>query len=222
MENTIEERYLYTISPKRPIRYLNPNTPLINSTKSLLLTKEEVIKCFGYATIYRRFSNNNIAEKITKFDIDRVHRTKYNSKEEWDKMQKIEEATTSITVNGVKEVEEKNDPIFIVEEPVIEEVKEPEVVEEVIDETATAEEALEVAVEDTVEAIEEEKEASEVVEEAIEDNITDEEEIDDSEEEAVVEEVKVEATDSTSELVHHNITNNNRSTIDYNKKKKHH
>ncbi len=220
MENTIEERYLYTISPKRPIRYLNPNTPLINSTKSLLLTKEEVIKCFGYATIYRRFSNNNITEKITKFDIDRVHRAKYISKEEWDKMQKIEEDTTSITVNGVKEVEEKHDPALIIEEPVVEEVKEPEVVEEVVDEFAT-EEALEAAVENTVEAIEE-KEVSDVVEEATEDNVTDEEEIDDSEDEAVVEEVKVESVDSTSELIRHNVTNNNRSTIDYNKKKKHH
>ncbi len=220
MENTIEERYLYTISPKRPIRYLNPNTPLINSNKSLLLTKEEVIKCFGYATIYRRFSNNNITEKITKFDIDRVHRAKYISKEEWDKMQKIEEDTTSITVNGVKEVEEKHDPALIIEEPVVEEVKEPEVVEEVVDEFAT-EEALEAAVENTVEAIEE-KEVSDVVEEATEDNVTDEEEIDDSEDEAVVEEVKVESVDSTSELIRHNVTNNNRSTIDYNKKKKHH
>ncbi len=201
MENTIEERYLYTISPKRPIRYLNPNTPLINSTKSLLLTKEEVIKCFGYATIYRRFSNNNITERITKFDIDRVHRAKYISKEEWDKMQKIEEDTTSITVNGVKQVEENHDPVLIVEEAV-EEVKEPEVV------------PVEEAVEDVAEDTEDEKEASEVVEN------TDTEEINDSEEEAVVEEVKVESVDSTSELVHHNV-NNNRS-IDYNKKKKHH
>ena len=222
MENTIEERYLYTISPKRPIRYLNPNTPLINSTKSLLLTKEEVIKCFGYATIYRRFSNNNITEKITKFDIDRVHRAKYISKEEWAKMQKIKDDTTSITVNGVKEVEEKHDPVLIVEESVVEEVKEPEAVEEVIDESATTEEALEAAEENTVEVVEEEKEASGVVEEATEDNVTDEEEIDDSEDEAVVEEVKVESVDSTSELIRHNVTNNNRSTIDYNKKKKHH
>ena len=121
-----EERYLYTVFPKKPIKNLNENTPLVRCSKSLFLTKEEVLKCFECGSVYRRFSNEGINEKFNKYEIDRVHRKNYISREDWKKLQD-NIPTDTVAVNGVEEKEEVVTAPEVEEAPV-EEVKEEEVV----------------------------------------------------------------------------------------------
>ena len=114
MSEELEQRFLYTVNPKRVIRNLNENIPMLRISKSLYLTKEEVLKCLEAGSVYRRFSNAGIMERVTKYDMDRVHRDKFISKEDWAKIQEKASNVENLGVNG-SETEEK------VEEPIKEE-----------------------------------------------------------------------------------------------------
>ena len=123
MSEVNEERYLYTVYPKKPIRNLTENIPILRVSKSLYLTKEEVLKCFECGSVYRRFSNDGIVEKFNKYEIDRVHRAHYISREDWVKMTNEEEQggespAETLTVNGAASVEEPQE----IKEEKIEEV----------------------------------------------------------------------------------------------------
>ena len=217
MSEQIEERYLYTVNPKKPIKSLNPSIPTIRTSKSLLLTKEEVLKCFECGPVYRRFSNIGLVERISKADVDRVHRTNYISKEDWKKIQKTTEVVEN-KVNGVEEADVK--PIEI--EVATKEETIPE--EEVKEEVKTVEENI---IENNI--IEEETKEEESVD--LPADIQETEEIDVLEEDAAVEDTDVEESenDSDESIVEEEEEPTKISepkqtvTINYNgKKKKHH
>lgn len=235
MSDNNEERYLYTVYPKKPIKNLNEAVPLLRVSRSLFLTKEEVAKCFECGSVYRRFSNEGITEKFNKYEIDRVHRAKYISKEDWAKMQKdAVEEQPDLTVNGatpdpipvelVVEKNEEQEPV-VVEEPKVEEpVVEAVVVEEQTSEPAPAEEVPVVtsSIQSADETLPTESETTvsapedpvvvDTTGEIVEDSIT---------EDTVVEEVEVD--DEEEEEVDEQPTNNSGApVINYNKKKKHH
>lgn len=111
MSEELEQRFLYTVNPKRVIRNLNENIPMLRVSKSLYLTKEEVLKCLESGSVYRRFSNCNLMEKITKYDLDRVHRDKYISKEDWKKIQEKVDKVENLNVNGNESKEKIGEPI---------------------------------------------------------------------------------------------------------------
>lgn len=159
--NEDQERYLYTVFPKKPIRNLNENVPVLRVSKSLLLTKDEARKCLESASLYRWFANEKTTEKITVYDLDRVHRAVHISKEDWKKMNEAD--VNTLAVNGVNLIEEnttneKENISVEIEEP---EVKEA-VVEEVVDDVVKEEEE----VKETETAFD--NDVEEVVEEAVE------------------------------------------------------
>lgn len=80
-----EQKYLYSIKPRRTIKNLNKEVPVIRTAKSLYLTKEEVAECLKHASVYRRFGVNQSVQ-VCGIDIDRLHNEKFYSKEEWDKI----------------------------------------------------------------------------------------------------------------------------------------
>lgn len=154
MSEVSESRYLYIVYPKKPIKNLNENLPLIRVSKSLYLTKEEVLKCLDCGSVYRRFSNEGIQEKVNKYDVDRVHNDKFISKEDWKKISGASKDINNYVVNGVTQEQTIEEPKEeIKEEKVEHEVKEevqPQV-EEVVEEPAKAEEENITLVEDTTE-----------------------------------------------------------------------
>ena len=233
MAEELQERYLYTVNPKRAIRNLTENIPILRTSRSLYLTKEEVLKCLEAGTVYRRFSRYNKMEKITKYDIDRVHRDTYISKEDWNKMEEQSKKVENLNVNGneevkVDEVEEK------VAEPIKEELVEvstEETIEGTIDKLPTETSGYVEEVKDEVEELSmpETFASVDTVEEEVEDNTTSEEiseeinedtqeesDIDESDEDEVVE-------DENSPVVDTEFRSNSSVVVNYNsgKKKKH-
>lgn len=117
-----EKAFLYGVNPRRPIKNLNDEVPIIRTNTSLFLTKEEVQKCLPFASVWRRF-NTSTLERVTADNIDRLHNEKFYTEEEW----KIAEKEKLGENRG--KVEDKKP------EPVVEEVK-----EEVTDTVAATEE----------------------------------------------------------------------------------
>lgn len=83
MENN--QVFLYTVKPRKVIVGLSGSTRAIRTNKSLYLTKEDVFLCLKNAIVYRRFANEGIVERVTIDDVERVHREKYISAEDWKK-----------------------------------------------------------------------------------------------------------------------------------------
>lgn len=83
MENN--QVFLYTVKPRKVIVGLSGSTRAIRTNKSLYLTKEDVFLCLKNAIVYRRFANEGIVERVTIDDVERVHREKYISVEDWKK-----------------------------------------------------------------------------------------------------------------------------------------
>lgn len=83
----MNERYLYTINPKKIIKRLadEPLNPPLKTPKTLNLTKEQVRDAIRYGSVYRRFANENRNERVTTINIDRLHNAKYMSGEEYEK-----------------------------------------------------------------------------------------------------------------------------------------
>ena len=245
MSEVLDERYLYTVNPKRVIRNLNENIPMLRASKSLFLTKEEVLKCLEYGSVYRRFSYINHLERVTKYDVDRVHRAKFISKLDWEKLEEKSKNIENLTINGTES--NNGDPSVVVSEP--EKIEETPVVEEKTEEIVApvveeAKEELPVETSGYVEVIEEngvpvdnttpesvtttnneepveveysEIQPSEEIKEEINESIPEEEEIDESEEEDDVEEENIEAVEETSKSTSSVVVNYNGN----NKKKKH-
>lgn len=84
MENN-NQVFLYTIKPRRVIVGLSGSNRAIRTNKSLYLTKEDVFLCLKNAIVYRRFANEGINERVTIDDVERVHREKYISVDDWKK-----------------------------------------------------------------------------------------------------------------------------------------
>lgn len=230
-----EERYLYTIYPKKPIKNLNESLPLIRVSRSLFLNKEEVLKCFECGSVYRRFSNDGIVEKFNKYEIDRVHRPNYISREDWAKIQKNTE-TDTLVVNGVAAAEEpqpekQEEKVEEVKEEIINEEVAPveedtqendsnEVIEENI-EYVEAPEPTDVLTTGNIEFVEEDPQPlPESVTEAFTEEVV--EAPYDEEEDEIIEDTEVVDEEETTEEVSGEIQARPVVNVNYNKKKKHH
>ena len=86
MQNDKELAFLYTVNPRKVITGLS-GVNAIRTAKSLFLTKEDVKICLQKATVYRRFANEGINERVTVGNIDRLHRENYVSEKDWDAVQ---------------------------------------------------------------------------------------------------------------------------------------
>ena len=114
MQNDKELAFLYTVNPRKVITGLS-GVNAIRTAKSLFLTKEDVKICLQKATVYRRFANEGINERVNVGNIDRLHRENYVSEKDWDATQakemseghgKVEVPTESsdLTKNAIEEV----------------------------------------------------------------------------------------------------------------------
>lgn len=83
MQNDKELAFLYTVNPRKVITGLS-GVNAIRTAKSLFLTKEDVKICLQKATVYRRFANEGINERVNVGNIDRLHRENYVSEKDWD------------------------------------------------------------------------------------------------------------------------------------------
>ena len=117
MQNDKELAFLYTVNPRKVITGLS-GVNAIRTAKSLFLTKEDVKICLQKATVYRRFANEGINERVTVGNIDRLHRENYVSEKDWDAVQAKEMSEG----HGKVEVPEEDPDTVINEnlEPVIE------------------------------------------------------------------------------------------------------
>lgn len=178
------ERYLYEIRPIKPIKDLIPGK-LIKKPCSMQLTKDEVLHCMKYGSVWRRFTGKDPL-KVTGNNLDFMHRSVYSDYIKPEDQKKAEEVIE-------QSVEEEN--IALEESP-----KESE--EELQNSSnTTAEEELvesseditvdEVAVEDnsdnTEETIEEtvESEVEEIADTIINEEVSEEQESDKKEEPVV-------------------------------------
>ena len=83
MQDDKELVFLYTVNPRKVITGLS-GVNAIRTAKSLFLTKEDVKICLQKATVYRRFANEGINERVNVGNIDRLHRENYVSEKDWD------------------------------------------------------------------------------------------------------------------------------------------
>ena len=118
-----EIRFLYSINPKKLIRFLNGNPiiPPIRTSKTLSLTKEEVRECLKYGSLYRRFANEGVNVRVTLNNIDRLHNAKLMTEEEYEKF--LEEENEKPQVESVSM---NRGTVFDTEERVPEPKKETE------------------------------------------------------------------------------------------------
>ena len=86
MQNDKELAFLYTVNPRKVITGLS-GVNAIRTAKSLFLTKEDVKICLQKATVYRRFANEGINERVNVGNIDRLHRENYVSEKDWEAVQ---------------------------------------------------------------------------------------------------------------------------------------
>ena len=78
-----DSKYLYSIKPTKMIKDV-AGFNAIRTSKSLFLTKDEVLKCIKCGTVYRRFSADKII-KVTPATLDRLHRDEFLSEKEYEK-----------------------------------------------------------------------------------------------------------------------------------------
>lgn len=79
----MSDMFLYTVKPRKAIIGLSGSTKVVRTNKSLYLTKEDVLICLKNATVYRRFANEGINERVTIDNVDRVHRENYIAESDW-------------------------------------------------------------------------------------------------------------------------------------------
>lgn len=94
--------YLYSISPKKPIRFLCgvAVVPPIRTPKSVQLTLEQVKDSLKYGSVYRRFTEEKRNERVTTANVERLHNAHYLTEEEFN-------ALSSNVVKDDKEIVEE-------------------------------------------------------------------------------------------------------------------
>lgn len=128
-----EQKFLYYVYPKKPIRNAVEGVPLLRSAKSLYLTKEEVLKCLKFGSVYRRFVNEDRNERVTPMTLDRLHNARFMTEAEYKAPESevmVEEVITETevvdkTVNGVSVEAVEELPENVVED-IVEEIEEEE------------------------------------------------------------------------------------------------
>jgi hypothetical protein len=155
-----ETRFLYSVYPQRPIKGILPNNRPINGPRSLSLTKEEVLTCLKFGTVYRRFANEGKNERVTMSNIDRLHNERFIMEKDYVVDSLGKDSGTVVDTAPVKTPEKAEDKV--IEETKVEDTPVSEAVEEVTeDEKAEDVDSAESVVEGEAEAVEEEKESTE-------------------------------------------------------------
>ncbi len=192
-----ESTFLYSVSPKKPIKGILENGRPINSSKSLQLTLDQVQKCMACGSVYRWFANEDKLERVTSLNMERLHNEKFMTEEEF-----AEFKLNGVAGNAGKVVDVVEEPAPVVEEAKVEE----EVAAPAADETPVEEVKIEEAPAVEEEKVEEVAPVEEVVEEVP------------ATEEAPVEEVATEEAPAEEEEAPKADFNNSQSN-NYKKKK---
>lgn len=101
------ERYLYEIRPIKPIKDLIPGK-LIKKPCSMQLTKDEVLHCMKYGSVWRRFTGKDPL-KVTGNNLDFMHRAVYSDYVKPEDKKKVEEPEIIKTEEVIEQsVEEEN------------------------------------------------------------------------------------------------------------------
>ena len=113
----MEEKYLYSINPRRTIKNI-AGVNAIRTSKSLFLNKDEVLECLKNASVYRRFSVNQIV-KVTPYTLDRLHNEKFMDEKEYEKFVKDSKGKDRgtakeviATVDKKEKADEKKSPVM--------------------------------------------------------------------------------------------------------------
>jgi glutamine amidotransferase-like uncharacterized protein len=208
-----EIRFTYVVNPRRPIKGIQ-DLPAIKGSRTIKLTKEEVLTCMACGPVYRRFANESIQERVTAANLDRLHNEKFISEREFNGGSKIPVVKSSDKLEVETTVEENPKKPIVVEKKVekepVPEVAAEEVKEEVVEETVVENNTENIEVKDEVESVETVEDTTEKEEVSSEEVV----EADSSEEENEVD------SDEQEEA-----KDNQQITVDYNsnrgKKKKH-
>lgn len=156
-----ETRFLYSVYPQRPIKGILPNNRPINGPRSLSLTKEEVLTCLKFGTVYRRFANEGKNERVTMSNIDRLHNERFIMEKDYVVDSLGKDSGTVVNTAPVVKTPEKAEE-KVIEETKVENTPESEATEEVTeDEKAEDVDSTESVVENEAEAVEEVKESTE-------------------------------------------------------------
>lgn len=89
----LEERFIYVVHPRRPIRNLIKGKVIIKP-ETLSLSKEEVLACLKYGAVYRKFYTET-PERVYPSNLDRLHRSKYLTETAYAALIKKEEQKTA-------------------------------------------------------------------------------------------------------------------------------
>ena len=166
----MEDKFMYQVNAIMPILGLSIGTIKVPTSQNL--TKEDVLICIKKAPVFRRFSDGT-KERVGIDNIDRLHREKYMTVEEYNEY--LANKTDDV-------VEEKVEEPIVEESALVEEVAEEETVEEEevfipVPEVTTEEDNVEPVIEE--ESIEEDVVANELFESSdneIKDEVTDDDE----------------------------------------------
>lgn len=184
----MSERFLYSINPKKLIRFLGgvPLVPPVRSSRTLSLTKEEALECMRYGSVYRRFANEGRNERVTTLNIDRLHNSRYMDEKAYEKY--LEQCKKDAINEPLENDPEHSEPAVteeeIKEEPkaeVVDEIVEPEqevepvvveesIEEEVVEETEVETEEEEVEAEESATTVDMRGTVINTIEEPVEDN----------------------------------------------------
>ncbi|MCM1215901.1 MAG: hypothetical protein NC548_15450 [Lachnospiraceae bacterium] len=79
----LEDRYMYTVVPRTPIRNIIKGKAITKAT-NLQLSKEEVKACLKYGAVYRKFYCESNPERVTTANLERLHRKEHLSEREYE------------------------------------------------------------------------------------------------------------------------------------------
>lgn len=106
----LDERYMYTVVPRSPIRNLIKGKAIIKAT-NLQLSKDEVKACLKHGAVYRKFYCESNSERVTPSNLDRLHRKDHITEKQYEKLKSHEsenpiseeEDTDELLKNGEEE-----------------------------------------------------------------------------------------------------------------------
>lgn len=97
----MDERYMYTVCPRIPIRGLVKGRVIVKP-ENLSLSKDEVLECMKHGRVYRKFYCEMNPEAVTPSNLDRLHRKDHLTEEQY-------KALTSNCVSDPEEGLEKKE-----------------------------------------------------------------------------------------------------------------
>lgn len=108
--------YLYSVSPKKPIRFLcgEAVVPPIRTPRSLQMTLEQVKDCLKYGSVYRRFNEEGRNERVTTANVERLHNANFIEEKDYSEcLSKVvvdEKENNDTDERGTVEITEEVEP----------------------------------------------------------------------------------------------------------------